>query len=306
MTVDRTVTTSIDREACTGCGACIEVCPQDTLSLVDEKACVTGTESLICDHCRAACEYDAISVGGIDESLSCFESFRAEKTWLPHGKYDTVGLVNLMQSRRSCRNYLDKPVEKAILEDLVKIGITAPSGSNCQMWSFNILPDRVSVEIFGRRVKVFFEDLNRLARKTWLRTLMRFLGKPELNAYYENYYERISQGLADWDEKGKDILFHGATAAILVGAKEEASCPAEDALLATQNILLGAHAMGLGTCLVGYAVSAMNKDRKICELIGLPEDENIYAIIAVGYPDEEYVKVTGRKPAPIRTIPLSA
>ena len=33
-----------------------------------------------------------------------------------------------------------------------------------------------------------------------------------------------------------------------------ASSPKEDALLASQNILLAAHAMGLGTCLIGFAV----------------------------------------------------
>ncbi len=54
-------------------------------------------------------------------------------------------------------------------------------------------------------------------------------------------------------EKGKDLLFHGAPAAIIVASKEEASCPSEDSLLATQNILLGAHSLGLGTCLVGFA-----------------------------------------------------
>jgi nitroreductase len=209
-----------------------------------------------------------------------------------------------MQSRRSCRNYLEKPVEKTLLDDLVKIGITAPSGSNCQMWSFNVLPDRSSVKAFARRVKRFYENLNRMAEKSWLRFLLKLIRKPELDSYYENYYQRVKEGLADWDEKGKDLLFHGAPAAIIVASKEEASCPSEDALLATQNILLGAHSLGLGTCLVGFAVSAMNRDRKICDVIKLPEDESVYAVIAVGYPDEKYKYVTGRKPALIRTITL--
>ncbi|MDY6792253.1 MAG: nitroreductase family protein [Thermodesulfobacteriota bacterium] len=304
MTLDRTVTTAIDREICIGCGECVKVCPQDTISLQNNKACITGDNSLVCDHCRAACVSGAVTVDGIDESLSVFEGFQAERKWLPHGKYDIVGLVNLMQSRRSCRNYLEKPVEGTLLNDLVKIGITAPSGSNCQMWSFSILPNRSSVEALGVKIKRFYEKLNRLSENFWLRFLLKCAGKPELSWYYENYYQRIKEGLADWDEKGKDLLFHGAPAAILVAAKKEASCPSEDSLLATQNILLGAHALGLGTCLIGFAVSAMNRDRKICDLIKLPEDERVYAVIAVGYPDEKYIHVTGRKPALIRTIAL--
>ena len=300
--LDRTVTTTIDRETCTGCGECIKVCPHETISLVDGKASITGDQSLTCDHCRAACTSGSITVKGIDESLSSFQSFEAETKWLPYGKFDIKNLVNLMQSRRSCRNYKNKPVEMALLEDLVKIGITAPSGSNCQMWSFNILKDRNSVEAFGKRVKKFFEDINRMAEKGWLRVLLKILGKPELSNYYLNYYERMKEGLDDWDKNGKDRLFHGAPAAILVASREDASCPAEDALLASQNILLAAHAMGLGACLVGFAVTAMKKDRKICDAIGLPKDETVYAVIAVGYPAEKYKKVTGRKPAPVRII----
>jgi len=306
MTLDRTVTTTIDTEVCIGCGECVRVCPQDTISMHNKKACITGDNSLTCDHCRAACVSGAVTVSGIDESLSRFESFQAERKWLPHGKYDIVGLVNLMQSRRSCRNYLEKPVEKTLLGDLVKIGITAPSGLNCQMWSFNVLPDRSSVEAFALRVKRFYENLNQMAEKSWLRFLLKLIRKPELDSYYENYYQRVKEGLADWDEKGKDLLFHGAPAAIIVASKEEASCPSEDALLATQNILLGAHTLGLGTCLVGFVVSAMNRDRKICDVINLPKDESVYAVIAVGYPDEKYQYVTGRKPALIRTITLSS
>ncbi|MEE8321625.1 MAG: nitroreductase family protein, partial [Gammaproteobacteria bacterium] len=243
MILDKTVTTTIDTEACIGCGECVRVCPQDTISMQNKKACITGDNSLTCDHCRAACVSGAVTVGGIDESLSRFESFQAERKWLPHGKYDIVGLVNLMQSRRSCRNYLEKPVEKTLLGDLVKIGITAPSGSNCQMWSFSVLPDRSSVEAFARRVKRFYENLNQMAEKSWLRFLLKLIRKPELDWYYENHYQRVKEGLADWDENGKDLLFHGAPAVIIVASKEEASCPSEDALLATQNILLGAHSL---------------------------------------------------------------
>ena len=304
MTLDRTVTTTIDRELCIGCGECVRVCPQGTISMQDKKACITGDNSLTCDHCRAACVSGAVTVGGIDESLSGFDSFQAERKWLPHGKYDIAGLVNLMQSRRSCRNYVDKPVEKTLLDDLVKIGITAPSGSNCQMWSFNVLPDRATVEKFAQRIKRFYENLNKTAEKSWLRFLLKLIRKPELDWYYKNHYQRVKEGLTEWNEKGKDLLFHGASAVILVASKKSASCPAEDALLATQNILLGAHSLGLGTCLVGFVVSAMNRDRKICDFVKLPEDESVYAVIAIGYPDERYIYVAGRKPALIRTITL--
>ena len=143
--MNRKVTTTIDWERCNGCGLCVAVCPLDTLSLRNGLAAVTGTESLNCGHCAAACPQGAVHVAAVDATLSAFSSFKFRKSWIPFGAFDTGKLVQLMRSRRSCRNYRETPVQRSILEDLVKIGITAPSGSNAQLWSFTILPDRESV-----------------------------------------------------------------------------------------------------------------------------------------------------------------
>ncbi len=300
--IDRTVTVVIDQDLCNGCASCIKVCSNNTITLFEGKACITGDESLNCDHCAAACTTGALTVEKIDRSLGEFKTFEAEKKWIEHGKYNTTSLVNLMQSRRSCRNFKEKPVEPELLEDLVKIGITAPSGSNCQMWTFSILPNRQKVEAFGNRIKQFFAGLNKMAEKSWLRMVLKVIGKPELSWYYQNYYRSIKEGLEEWETSGKDLLFHKAPAVIIVGAKDAASCPSEDALLATQNILLAAHAMGLGTCLIGFAVSALQKDKKTFEFIKMAEDEKAYAVIAIGYSAEKYQTVTGRKPIHLRYV----
>lgn len=300
MANDRTVTTVIDMDKCIGCGLCISVCPKETISLVDGRACITGDESLNCGHCAAACPEGAIFVGMQDPLLAQFKTFTVSDSWLPHGAFDTPSLVNLMQSRRSCRNFLDKPIERNVLEDLVKIGITAPSGSNCQSWSFTILPDRKSVKALVRQVGAFFQKINRVAAKWWLRNLLKLVNKPALADYYVDRYQTVLEAFERWEKEGKDLLFHGATTVIVVGSRDNASCPSEDALLATQNILLGAHAMGLGTCLIGYVIEAMKRDKSINRFIGLPDDETPYAVIALGYPDEQYDKVAGRKSVILR------
>lgn len=298
--MNKTVTTTIDEDLCNGCGLCVTVCPSDTITMEGKKAMVTGTESLNCGHCMAVCPTGAVQVASLDPALSTFNTFEANSAWRPFGDGNIQELVNLMQSRRSCRNYQAKAVPKDIIEDLVKIGISAPSGTNSQLWTFTILPDRLAVLQLAQGVSDFFRKMNRNAENTCLRKALQLLGKPELEQYFQNFYETVREALETWENGGKDPLFHGAPAAIVVGSKKDASCPAEDALLATQNILLSAHVLGLGTCLIGFAIEAMKRDKRIPRGIGMPDDENAYAVIALGYPNEKYQRVTGRKQALVR------
>ena len=293
--MDGKVYTVIDEALCVECGECVRVCPSGTITMVDGVARVTGDRSLACGHCLAVRPSGAIEVGAIDEQALEFATFKGDDAWLPHGQFDVALLVKLMRSRRSCRNYTDRPVDRAAIEDLVKVGITAPSGTNSQLWTFTILPTRSAMEAFGFRIGDFFRSLNRKAEKAWLRGLLKVLGRGELEAYYREHYPRVKQRLADWERSGIDPLFHGATAGIIVGMRPGASCPAEDALLATQNILLAAHAMGLGTCLIGYAVSAVKNDPGIKDFLGIDRRETVYAVIALGHPDETYLRAAGRR-----------
>ncbi|MFO7666755.1 MAG: nitroreductase family protein [Desulfobacterales bacterium] len=298
--IDRSVTTIIDKELCIGCGLCVKVCPMDTISMQNGKAVVTGKESLSCGHCAAVCPESAIRVKATEESILSYSTFKEDEKWLKHGDFDTRQLLRLMRSRRSCRNYKEKQVDRNILEDLVKIGITAPSGTNSQGWTFTILPTRDAVLVLVNQIALYFKELNNMAEKSHIRLLMKLTGNRELDIYYKNYYETVKETLSEWENKGRDRLFHGATSAIIVGSRPGATCPAEDALLATQNILLGAHSIGLGSCLIGFAVSAIKRDPKIKLTVGVPADEKVYAVIALGWPDEKYYGLAGRKPAVIR------
>jgi nitroreductase len=47
--------------------------------------------------------------------------------------------------------------------------------------------------------------------------------------------------------------------------------------------------------LIGFAVEAMRNDPTIKSFIKIAEEETVYAVIALGYPDERYERLTGRK-----------
>jgi len=54
---------SIDKEKCTGCGECVDICPAEVLEVVDEKCKVAkADECLGCESCVETCTEAAIQV----------------------------------------------------------------------------------------------------------------------------------------------------------------------------------------------------------------------------------------------------
>lgn len=284
----------IDTAQCTGCGICVEICPYRAIVLRDGRAVYVPKDCFLCGHCQAVCPVNAVHLPQRPVQLGLRTMAEGQST-VPPGTTNVSELVALMRSRRSCRKYRSKAVGMAMLEDLVKIGTSAPSGTNSQSWNFIIVPTRADLLVLGGMVADYYRKLNRLADNPLLRMLVRIFGGDSLGRYYRRYSASVAEALRDWDEKGIDRLFHGAAAAILVSGKKAASCPAEDALLATQNILLAAHAIGLGSCLIGFVVEAMRRDAALKKRVGIAVDEEIYSVIALGYPAVNYLRPANRQ-----------
>jgi len=289
---------AIDSGRCVGCGLCVPVCPSKILRVAGGKAELSGRGCIGCGHCEAVCPEEAVRLARPDDWDEAFASFETGSGWMAPGEAAAGELVRLMRSTRSVRRYSEKIVPPELLEDLVRVGVTAPSGTNSQKWTFTILPGREAVLCLGAEVAGFFRRLNRLAGNALARNALKLVGAKALSDYHREHFASVREALRVFDEKGEDRLFHGAPAVIIVGSAPGASCPAEDALLATGRILLAAHAMGLGTCLIGYAVEAMRHDRRIARAVGIPGDETVHAVIALGWPLERYAR-TARRNRPL-------
>lgn len=81
------------------------------------------------------------------------------------------------------------------------------------------------------------------------------------------------------------VPFYNAPTVIVLSAPEEAKFNREDATCAVMNILLAAHAYGLGTCYICSVISGL-RDGEIMPRLKLPAGYLPFGCVALGYPKE--------------------
>lgn len=283
----------VDNTRCTLCGKCVEICPSHILSIHKDRLEVEDEGCILCSHCYAVCRFDAVGFNGVLRGIT-LESFPYREKLIQPGEFNPELLVNLLRSRRSTRKFLEKKVPHGMLRDLLEAAVTAPSGSNCQSWEFTLLGEREKVNGLAELIGNYFRKLNRVASNPLLRYLSFFIAGRAIIKYYRDHYESVEYGLAE-AEKGRDLLFHGAPALIIVHSRMEGSLPVEDAQYASYNITLLAHSLGLGTCFIGYASEVMNREKKIRNATGIPGENRVHAVLALGYPDVTFYRQSLRK-----------
>lgn len=283
----------VNQKRCTRCGRCAAICPKEVLALHADAIEIVREGCMQCAHCYAVCAFDAIT---FDRSISGpeFASFDYRETMVDPGTVKPGDVVNLFRSRRSVRRYQERPVPDAAIRDLIAFAVTAPSGSNCQLWEFTVLNGRGKIEVLAFAIGGFFRKLNRIAANPVTRILSVLFAGTSIIRYYRDHYASVAWGLEE-SEKGRDLLFHGAPALIIIHGKTNGSTPLEDAQYAGYNICMLAHALGMGTCFIGYAVEVLNRDATLRKKLEIPAGNRVLAALTLGYPAARFLKPAPRK-----------
>ena len=285
----------IDNNLCTMCGKCISICPKAILSTGDDRIVLSVDECMLCSHCYSVCPHDAISFNPEDLKEVKLTSVKKSNIMAEQGEMDPALLVRFLRSRRSIRHYKDKPVPDNVLKDLVACAVLAPSGSNCQSWEFTIVNGREKVWNIAMSMKNFFVMINRLAANPFVRYLsVPFIGLT-LVRFNRDHRQSVEMALVEAG-KGRDLLFHGAPSMFILHSTQEASLPREDAQYASYHISLLAHAMGLGTCYIGFASEALNHIPSLKKRLMIPKKNKVYAVLVLGYPSVKFRRGSLRKP----------
>jgi nitroreductase len=189
----------------------------------------------------------------------------------------------ILLDRRSVRKYTDQPVSTDDIRELIDCARYAPSDTNSQTWKFIVITNKEKIKQIEA---LTWEQLHRIAEEADAKGLSRegkllvksfgpyataFSDAPALivclaTPYASKFREKIFDpiGFVEdkvWEEEGI-----------------KSSC------LASQNLMLAAHAKGLATCpMTGPVLLAQDQLRSYLDI---PDECQINMVIALGYPTE--------------------
>ncbi len=153
-------------------------------------------------------------------------------------------------TRRSIRHYTDQPIAEAVMEQLLRAAMHAPSAGNGQPWHFVVLRQRALLDAI-----------------------------PQFHPHAA-------------------MLRHAPAAILVCGDERLEKYPnrwMQDCSAAMQNLLLAAHALGLGAVWVGIQPDE-ERVAAVRQLLHLPVEVHPLALAALGYPAETPKVVERFKP----------
>ncbi len=263
----------VDRSLCNGCEACIRCCPGGLITRDQFPVPTADSWNLCidCGHCVAICPTEALH----QRAMGPEDCDPIDIHLIP--RWDQVR--QFLMTRRSIRGYVNKPVEKEKILQLLDVARYAPHGGNRQVLRWLVINDRVKVD--------------RIAGLTidWMKSVKDT--NPAL--YHEAKLELF---IKHW-EAGRDHISRGAPCIIQAYAAKDERTAQPAAFLAIANIQLAATALGLGTTWtesIGFASRAYSP---LLEVLGMPEGQFPYATFLIGYPTEFYHRIPKKKPVDV-------
>jgi nitroreductase len=221
----------------------------------------------------------------MSETIPAMESLRHEAIGPEAMGERAAAYLALMRRRRTVRDFSDRAVPRAVIEDCLRAAGTAPSGANLQPWHFTVIGEAAT----KRRIREAAEEEERAfydgrAPEEWLAALAP-LGTDANKPFLET---------APW----LIAIFAQRHGTLPDGRRVKHYYVPESVGIATGFLIAGLHAAGLAT--LTHTPSPMAFLNEIC---ARPENEKPYLLLVVGYPAEGcQVPVAGGIKKPLAEI----
>jgi nitroreductase len=180
---------------------------------------------------------------------------------------------DVVLNQRACRRFSDQPVDDGLIEQCLRAATHAPSAENLQPWVFVVVRD-----------EELRTGIGELTRRAW-----RGGGRQHSEGRLEDAL------LREVDHGAEHGIGSAPVIVVVCGDRAiglEATLPAS-VFPATQNLLLAAAALGLGSAMTTLATLFAGE---LGELLGLPSSVLPMAVVPLGWPS--------RPAGPPRRLPV--
>lgn len=277
---------TIDQKACTRCNECLIECPpgavvycKDTDSYhIDPQICIR------CSHCAAVCPDDAVrcDAGGFSD-------------WKDPG-IDPSLMKDFLCGKRSVRRYRREPIPEEVIRGILEVGSLTSTASNRQDWSAVVLSGTGVREIASEMVSLY-RRLIRLARNPLVQALLRFTYvRNQINN--KRRIKRYEEKLSEFEKGADPLLFHAPVVIVLTHPKSNRRYGQTNCVLAGQAMMFYAQSLGIGSCMSGFLVSALNLRKGLGKRIGIAGTHRAGLAFTLGYSDVEYRRLPLRRKMP--------
>ena len=202
-----------------------------------------------------------------------------------------LSLDELLTTTRAVRRRLDfdRPVERSLIEECLRVALQAPTGSNRQGWHFVVVTDRAK--------RAAIADLY---RKSWAVYLTLPTAAPNLH-FDDPTREAVQRRVGDSAQYLADNLERVPVCLIpcfpgrVDGQPARVQAGAWGSILpAVWSFMLAARARGLGTALTTLHV---RHEREAAEILGIPYDQFTQAaLVPVAHTRGTHFKPAHREP----------
>ncbi len=307
----------IDTSLCNACGECIRICrSNEAMGKGGDGFPVYAKEHkcIYCGHCLAVCPTGAISFtrdGMVPEG-----EYYADSRGIKGAAAAPDAVLELLSSLRSTRFFDGKEVEREKTESVLEAMVRAPSAGNEQNRNFHIFHGRDAVDGLDADIAAHYRGFSSkmanplaagiaakaMAKKDRSGIVMRNRTIADLpRKEREALYRGLFADLAERNKRSDLSFFYSASAAILVTANVNTPdfhkpFHKADVEIAVTYGTIAAAALGLGSCRMGLSEIAFGADRKLREKYGIPAEERVHGILALGYPAVKWMRIPPRGP----------
>jgi nitroreductase len=181
-----------------------------------------------------------------------------------------IAVMDAIYKRRAVRDYTPEMVNFVTIQTLLYAAVQAPTAMHEEPWAFAVIQD-----------KALLDRISLTAKEIALNEAAKADGNDAPNAV---------EKLSDPDFN----IFYNASTLIVIYGNPVGAFAAADCWLSAENMMLAAYAAGLGSCVIGFGVAALNTP-EWKEYLDIPMEMIAHAPILLGHPAGE-TPVTSRKP----------